>query len=344
MKDYGKFVMACAWISAAIMGCGTNRPAATNGDGQLAGSGQHTESGMSADTNQNPDDGACAPGTFQCDGEFVFSCDESGKLTKINTCGEGTQCDSDTGDCVCAPACDGKQCGDDGCGGSCGDCKEGEVCQNDGICAESCPVTGTGRFVGTKVKQIVWKDSENAEVSLHGHCGSKNAVMLIETAGWCGTCAASAPMFKNWFKTYDPKGVAFIMDFGESPSGTAATVADAKAYKTKHGYPAGFQVVADPKWTQISQAVNHGSGTLPLPFFIVFDGAMNIRYIGGAAAVAEAEVKAVLNGEPPGALPDGYTCEGTCGAQAQGGCYCDDQCVQYGDCCPDACDLCGSCP
>lgn len=34
-----------------------------------------------------------------------------------------------------------------------------------------------------------------------------------------------------------------------------------------------------------------------------------------------------------GSPPD--SCEGRCGQQAPVGCWCDDLCQQYGDCCPD---------
>ncbi len=36
------------------------------------------------------------------------------------------------------------------------------------------------------------------------------------------------------------------------------------------------------------------------------------------------------------------TCEDSCGGKAEGACWCDEQCQNYGDCCPDYEDLCGS--
>ena len=59
---------------------------------------------------------------------------------------------------------------------------------------------------------------------------------------------------------------------------------------------------------------------------------------------AEQEVT-VLRAELPGegALADTseYTCDGHCGAiPAPSGCYCDELCATYGDCCPDKADLC----
>ena len=37
------------------------------------------------------------------------------------------------------------------------------------------------------------------------------------------------------------------------------------------------------------------------------------------------------------------SCAGNCGAGSPDGCYCDNLCSQYGDCCADICDACGMC-
>jgi len=39
----------------------------------------------------------------------------------------------------------------------------------------------------------------------------------------------------------------------------------------------------------------------------------------------------------------GNSCAGHCGGSAPSRCMCDADCVQYGDCCPDACNACGYC-
>ena len=46
----------------------------------------------------------------------------------------------------------------------------------------------------------------------------------------------------------------------------------------------------------------------------------------------------LLYGPPP---PDPNSCEGHCGGQAPGGCWCDDQCSFFGDCCADKTTVCG---
>ena len=52
----------------------------------------------------------------------------------------------------------------------------------------------------------------------------------------------------------------------------------------------------------------------------------------------------VLFDDPLGACDDDggddggggdLSCEGYCGSSAPGGCYCDDQCEYFGDCCSD---------
>jgi hypothetical protein len=40
--------------------------------------------------------------------------------------------------------------------------------------------------------------------------------------------------------------------------------------------------------------------------------------------------------------PSQDSCANACGGQAPGGCHCDDLCVQYGDCCSDKVEECGS--
>lgn len=41
--------------------------------------------------------------------------------------------------------------------------------------------------------------------------------------------------------------------------------------------------------------------------------------------------------------PAGGECAGNCGGTGASGCYCDDMCAQYGDCCSDVCSACGFC-
>ena len=40
------------------------------------------------------------------------------------------------------------------------------------------------------------------------------------------------------------------------------------------------------------------------------------------------------------ARPQCFTCDGFCGGAGPAGCFCDDLCTFYDDCCPDAIELC----
>jgi hypothetical protein len=58
-----------------------------------------------------------------------------------------------------------------------------------------------------------------------------------------------------------------------------------------------------------------------------------------AAQVEEYGCASCGGGPPPPPAP--ATCAGYCGGQAPSGCWCDDECAAYGDCCEDICYECG---
>jgi hypothetical protein len=52
----------------------------------------------------------------------------------------------------------------------------------------------------------------------------------------------------------------------------------------------------------------------------------------------------VFAAAPPPPPPAAKSCKNACGGSStDGSCYCDSECVKFGDCCADACSLCGSC-
>jgi hypothetical protein len=130
-----------------------------------------------------------------------------------------------------------------------------------------------------------------------------------------------------------------VLVVGEDKFGKPATVEVAERYKKDHGYQDGVRAVADPVWQKISQAVNHGFGEIGLPYIIVLDAKMKLLAKQAATNQAADLIVEATGGEP---IP--ATCDGMCGGMALAGCYCDQECIGFGDCCPDACDLCGSCP
>ena len=151
-----------------------------------------------------------------------------------------------------------------------------------------------------------------------------------------------------------------LLNVGQSGSQQPATANDAAQYKSSHNYSDDMLVVADPNWQKISQAVHHptdSQGMLGLPHFIVLDSEMKIQYSGGGGnTMAFSDITGLMaslsgvpfnpSGDCGGSAGGAASCaEGTCGTYVPANaCQCDDQCPQYGDCCPDACDVCGVCP
>ncbi len=133
-----------------------------------------------------------------------------------------------------------------------------------------------------------------------------------------------------------------IVDVGESNSGSPATTTDAIQYKNSHNYQSPTIVVADPSWKNLQYAVTHGSGnSIALPHMIVLGGDMTLHYSGNDLNTVVQKMTE-LTGEQFTPAAGGGSCEGFCGGQGAG-CYCDDECYQYGDCCTDVCDVCGFC-
>lgn len=122
-----------------------------------------------------------------------------------------------------------------------------------------------------------------------------------------------------------------------------ATAAYAAQYKTGHGYPDAVHVVADPGWMKVSQAINH-AGSIALPYVAVLDGNMTLKYLGnGGQTTAFEQVTPILQELMGVAFSAPGGCEGFCGGQSAVGCWCDDLCSQYNDCCSDRCEVCGIC-
>lgn len=130
---------------------------------------------------------------------------------------------------------------------------------------------------------------------------------------------------------------------GENGSQSPATVAYAKQYEVSHGYTAPVSVVADPGFQKIGTAVNHGGSTISLPFMMVFDADMTIKFVGNDINQI-VQIIATATGVPYGGGTDNSgSCQGVCNGQGSTGCYCDNKCYMYGDCCSDVCEACGYC-
>lgn len=204
-----------------------------------------------------------------------------------------------------------------------------------------CAADGSGSVVGTRSAPASWTNHKDETVSLAGYCG--RPIMLVETTIWSTPDALAAPRFKAWQSFYDQSRLAVIMVVGEDDYSNASEPYDAKIYKQDLDYPDTIEVLADPKWKELERIVTHSERKVP--YFVLLDGERNIRYVGdgGAAPDYPAATKALeeVTGVAYQALA---TCVGLCGGRNETGCWCDETCVKFGDCCEDNCETCGNCP
>ena len=67
----------------------------------------------------------------------------------------------------------------------------------------------------------------------------------------------------------------------------------------------------------------------------------SVEWFGGQTEALSIQVlPPEIGGEEGGGNDPVGSCAGFCGGQSNGGCYCDDGCSNFGDCCADVCDVC----
>ena len=120
---------------------------------------------------------------------------------------------------------------------------------------------------------------------------------------------------------------------GENGQQYPASVGDAAYYKAANGFPEDMMVLADPAFQKAGNAVQH-PGTLGLPFMAMIGGDMEILGIDIGPGDFLNAVQQITGVSIP------QSCDGYCGGQSIGGCYCDAACEQYNDCCSDYYTLC----
>lgn len=226
----------------------------------------------------------CVAGERLCDArDQVLVCAAGGTGYTVQE-----QCDRGTcagGQCDCAGValasrCAGRTCGDDGCGGTCGACAAGEFC-DDGACAVGCPSEGTGRALGDVMASVVYT-GDDGPWSLGSRCGAGGTV-LVEGAIWCTGCRPAIARVLESLAGRDD--VAVIALLGESQPGVPPTATDVARYRVDAEIPTSVPIYRDPLLAKTVAAVDHHGGGLP--FFIVIDAQLVIRYVGEAGGAPD---------------------------------------------------------
>jgi hypothetical protein len=209
-----------------------------------------------------------------------------------------------------------------------------------------CEAGSGGKAVGDLAADITWTDHADQAVLLSAQCG--RAVLVVETSIWSTPDALAAPVIKAW-KVGFGDDLAVVLVVGEDDYSNASEPGDAKTYKQDLNYSDAYQVVADPRWSAMDATVNHPgvmAGTLrPLPYFVVFDRERTVAYAGtGGDAPQYPDAVAAIEAATGKTYVERLSCEGLCGQRHASGCWCDETCVTFGDCCEDNCGVCGNCP
>ncbi len=250
---------------------------------------------------------ACVDGQCVCQPQCeAVQCGDDGCGGECGPC-EGQNACVD-GQCVCQPQCEAVQCGDDGCGGDCGACPLTHACQ-DGLCV--CQPQCTGKDCG--------------DDGCGGDCGS----CLLGLACVDGQCAC-APQCTD--KNCGDDGCGGTC--GSCAPGTVCT--DGQC---------GCAPICDDGFECGDDGCGGSCGTCD-PGTECVDGMCECAPQCGANKCGDDGCGGTCPECPQGAACNQFgncatgSCAWSCGQSSPGGCYCDDLCFQYGDCCADVCETC----
>ena len=257
-----------------------------------------------------PEPDICTP---DCAGK---ECGLDGCGGTCGTCPDGEGC-GPAGLCQCTPDCNGKICGDDGCGGTCGACAPGSTCQGGACVPDACEGCAPWQTcVGGPCQ----------DPAALGECPFGGMAISADCHGtaWEGCCNGDALYYcENAGNSGCPVGM-----------NTCLCALDCGADATTCGWGEQFFMCVEPP-------------AQPGP------GGLNCDWAGECfPSCAGKQCGSDGCGGSCGACPLGQECQagicasstsscaGLCGGSAPSGCFCDEGCVGFGDCCADVCQAC----
>ena len=208
----------------------------------------------------------------------------------------------------CEPACENMQCGDDGCGGVCGECEEGMEC----VLAED---------GGAMCASICVPFCENKSCGDDG-CG-----------GDCGTCSEGQECVESESGVLECSEVCEPNCDGKNCGGDGC---------------GGVCGTCEADYACVDSVCVEAScagfcGESPEEKDCHCDASC---YTFGDCCADVCATCGICGGEEVAEVSDCNqgSCVGCCGVYQTGAeCQCDASCAEYGDCCDDACDVCGLC-
>lgn len=320
----------CDWMECGDDGCG--------GSCGTCDEGMYCQSGMCVGDCE-PDcygkecgDDGCGNYCGECDWNFYcnenfecvcepycygMECGDDGCGGTCGTCDDNSYCEY--GQCICEPYCWGKDCGDDGCGGSCGTCGSGTACV-DGYCeaVSTCSVSWACAVACEG-------DLDCINECFSGLSGTEltkasNLLNCLNGTGF-GSCDGDQNCINV---ALDSCNASLVACAGTCTPHCSGLQCGSNGCKGTCGSCTSGQTcdagICSGACTP--QCLSKECGT---------DGC------GGTCGTCLSSQ--VCSDE--GLCETGGSCAGYCGAQNPvAGCYCDNECMGAGDCCPDVCTKC----
>ena len=280
-----------------------DEPGSADGTADDTNSGADNTNETTGEATTEPP--VCTPGEFRCKNtETLMVCGEDGQWRLKHNCPAPYECDAEAGTCT----------------------------------KQSCTPEGTGTAVGDIVKDVTYDLVGGGTYNLHDACAAGEATMIIKVDTWCYYCGEYAPLWQLMADDFSQNGTRFLLLVGRDGQQAPATMQIAEAYKATHGYNNNWMVASDPAHQKIESVIYSPAGGVPN--LAVLGPDMRIAYVdpadGGLLSAPFEAASSTTGYYPP------QTCEGFCQTGlSTGWCYCNEGCIEYGDCCPDACNACG---
>ena len=304
----------CIDCAGTFPSCGWN-PSGYYDCGQAVGSVDPSGDHPSACT------GGCDP---SCAGKETCSPDCPGDC---GTCTGGTYC-MDNGTCY-TPQCDGKDCGEDPLGFSCGICPAGTECveglyqclplpaactPQDGPGCDGCGCEACVCELYPFCCDLKWDIfCVGACEDLCGYdcspCPENPDCSAVECGEFCGIDCGACPPGETCFQ-----GQCCVPGCAGKECGSDGCGGDCGDCPGTEVCEAGACIPCQPACDG-KECGDNGCGG------VCGECAEGMTCAGGLCSAVD-------------------SCVGNCGGQAEGGCYCDAACMEYGDCCEDFCEAC----
>jgi hypothetical protein len=148
---------------------------------------------------------------------------------------------------------------------------------NKNVIKGTCVAEGTGKALGEKIANYTLTNCLGEEVTLHDQCGITQAIWMIATAAWCGSCESYVKSVMDYWNQHKNRGLQVRFLFGEDNNGSQPTTQQCVAWAEGHGVDPSMVYIdhdgSGPWRTTWSHIENYAQGSIALPWEGILKGA-----------------------------------------------------------------------